>query len=119
MPTTMSSRRGRRANPALTEAWKERLLRYEQSVLSVQDFCTQEQVSPHSFYSWRRRLAPPVDPSLQQATQARLVPIHLLPTPVTPLIDLLLPSGAILRLSPGCDLAFVRSLVLALGEQPC
>jgi hypothetical protein len=30
-----------------------------------------------------------------------------------------LPTGAILRLTPGADLAWVRSLVAALGGAPC
>ena len=34
-------------------------------------------------------------------------------------VELVLPNGGVLRLAPGCDLAFVRSLVDALGGAPC
>ena len=47
----------------------------------------------------------------------RLLPVTLPPS--TPAIELVLSTGAVLRLSPGCDLAWVRSLVAALGDPPC
>ena len=34
-------------------------------------------------------------------------------------VELVLPNGATLRLSPGCDLAFVRALIDALAGAPC
>ena len=37
----------------------------------------------------------------------------------SPTVEIVLPNGATLRLSPGCDLAFVRSLVDALAGAPC
>jgi hypothetical protein len=36
-----------------------------------------------------------------------------------PTVEIVLPGGATLRLSPGCDLAFVRSLIDALAGAPC
>ena len=45
-----------------------------------------------------------------------MLPVLL--APVTAL-ELVLPGGAVLRIPPGCDLAFVRALVAALGDQPC
>ena len=35
------------------------------------------------------------------------------------LAELVLPGGAVLRLPTGCDLAWVRSLVAALGDAAC
>ena len=98
----------------LHEQWRERLSRFEQANLSAAAFCASEGVSLPSFYSWRRRLrpAPPADP----AGGPHLVPVRL--APAAP-VELVLPSGAVLRLAEGCDLAFVRSLVDALGGQPC
>jgi hypothetical protein len=115
MSAPLSRRPGRRPDPALRDLWQQRLARFEQSGLKGPAFCAQEGLALSSLYAWRRRLRP----KGRQATaqQARLLPIHLLAAP-TP-VELLLPSGALLRLSPGCDLAFVRALALALGEQPC
>jgi hypothetical protein len=37
--------------------WQQRLIRYEKSRGSINEFCRQEGVSPQSFYLWRKRLA--------------------------------------------------------------
>jgi hypothetical protein len=84
-------------------------------------FCAKEGVSPPSFYAWRQRLRqPPVEQDARTAMPAddlaRLVPVRLLPA--TP-VEVLLPSGLVLRLAPGCDLDFIRALVATLGERPC
>jgi hypothetical protein len=34
-------------------------------------------------------------------------------------VELVLAGGAVLRLTPGCDLNWVRALVAALGGAPC
>jgi len=90
--------------------------------LSPAQFCTQEGVSLPSFYAWKRRLAAEaLDPAPASAaagdTGPRLLPVRL-PAP-TALLELVLPSGAVLRIPPGCDLTWVRSLVEALGGAPC
>ena len=113
MPASQSPRIGRRPDPALEALWQQRLLRFERCGLSISAFCDREGVSTPSFYAWRRRLrcAPRSD-----ADGPRFVPIHVLAA--APL-ELVLPSGAILRLTAGCDLAFVRALVDSLGGAPC
>jgi hypothetical protein len=47
----------------------------------------------------------------------RLLPVRLASAP-TP-VELVLASGVVLRVAPGCDLAFIRSLVESLGHAPC
>jgi transposase len=113
MPATTSPRLGRRPDPALHTLWQQRLLRFESSGLSVSAFCDREGVSTPSFYAWRRRLrieppTPPDDPCF--------LPVRVLASAP---IELVLPTGAVLRLTPGCDLAFVRSLVDSLGGATC
>jgi hypothetical protein len=115
MPQTLSSRPGRRPNLALHQLWQQRLGRFQQSGLSVSAFCANEGLSPHSFYAWRRRLQP--TSSAHDIDPPRFVPIRL-SNPATP-VEVVLISGTVLRLPPGCDLAFVRSLVEALGGAPC
>ena len=122
MPDPSSSRRGRRPDPALHHLWRQRLARFERSGLSAPAFCAHEGVPLPAFYAWRRRLngsvtertsaTDPVEPS----SDARFVPVRLFdPAPV----EVHLPSGATLRLAPGCDLDFVRNLVAALGGPSC
>ncbi len=111
-----------RSRAATRLAWVERLARFSASGLSPAQFCTQEGVSLPSFYAWKRRLA---TAALDPATAApsageagpRLLPVRL-PAPAA-LLELVLPSGAVLRIPPGSDLAWVRSLVEALGGAPC
>ena len=102
------------------QLWVERLARFSASGLRPAEFCAAEGVSLPSFYSWKRRLAAPQPAATEQNSGSdlgpRLLPVHL-PTPA--LVELVLPGGAVLRLVPGCDLAFVRSLLDALGGASC
>jgi transposase len=122
MPAPSSTRPGRRPDLALQDLWRQRLQRFECSGLSAVAFCTKEGVSVPSFYAWRRRLRPHTADRVAHdarpiADVARLVPIRLLSAASA--VELVLPGGAVLRLTPGCDLDFVRSLVATLGERPC
>jgi hypothetical protein len=104
-----------RSRAALRQLWSERLDRFAASGLSVVAFCRNEGLSCHTFYYWKHKLtaqtAAPADQS------PRLLPVRLLDQPSP--VEVVLPQGPILRLTPGCDLAFVRCLVAALGGAPC
>ena len=61
--------------------------------------------------------APATPPDQGGEPRPRLLPVRLqLPTPA---IELVLGTGAVLRLPPGCDLDWVRSLVAVLGGTAC
>jgi transposase len=109
-----------RCRAAAHAAWTERLARFPASGLTPAQFCAQQGVSLPSFYAWRRRLAAQAaatEPGSDDAPGPRLLPVRLPPTNAA--VELVLPSGAVLRLAPGCDLAFVRALLQALGGAPC
>jgi hypothetical protein len=104
------------------QAWVERLTRFHSSGLRPAEFCAHEGVSLPSFYSWKRRLtaaaaATASDGPSDEDPGPRLLPVRL-SSPASA-VELVLSQGAILRLSPGCDLAWVRCLVAALGGLPC
>lgn len=110
-----------RSRAGARQFWVERLARFSASGLSPAEFCAVEGVSLPSFNSRKRRLnAEGLSPDTEHncATQPgpRLLPVRL--APVTA-VELVLPGGAVLRIPPGCDLAYVRALVTALGDQPC
>jgi hypothetical protein len=111
-----------RSRAATRELWSERFARFRSSGLTVAQFCASEAISVHSFYSWKRRLTGPApDPTSHHpqggAGDPRLLPVRLQPSGA--LVELVLPSGAVLRLLPGCDLAWVRSLITVLGDLSC
>src|SRR5271170_4588658 len=102
------SRPGRRPDPTLRSLWKKRLRHFEQSGQPASTFCSEQGLSLPSFYAWRRRLhcshsvSRPVG-AADAADGPRFVPIKLLPAS-TP-VELVLPTGTVVRVPPGCDLA--------------
>ena len=102
-----------RTRESVRQSWAERLARFESSNLSVLDFCRAEGVASQSLYYWKRKLAGPAD---APGPVPQFVPVRL---SASAPVELVLPGGAVLRLQPGCDLAFVRSLLQALTERPC
>ena len=101
-----------RTREANRQEWAERLSRFDSSGLSVLDFCRAEAIVPQSFYYWKRKLADPA----AAPPAPDFLPVRLASAPT---VEIVLPGGATLRLSPGCDLAFVRSLIDALAGAPC
>ena len=116
MPSS-SPRPGRRPDPSIRQLWQQRLERFRHSGLTIPTFCDRQGISPASFYSWRRRLQHNSPPPAADAP--RLVPVRLVTPPASAPVELLLPSGCVLRLSPDCDLAWLRQLLLVLGVAPC
>jgi hypothetical protein len=111
-----------RSRAGARQLWIERLARFSESGLCPAEFCAAEGVSLPSFYSWKRRLntesrSSAAEQNLDTQLAPRLLPVCL-PAAATP-VELVLPSGVVLRVPPGCDLAFLRSLVESLGQLPC
>lgn len=55
----------RRDSGETERLWRERVGRQAVSGLSIQEFCAQEQISPPSFYVWRRRLKEEADAAVR------------------------------------------------------
>src|SRR5262245_56416676 len=107
-----SNTRPVRSRARTRQLWVERLQRFTGSGATVVAFCQSEGISSHAFYYWKHKL----QPHAPEANQPRLLPVRLLGSPS---VELALPNGCVLRLGPGCDLDLVRSLVDALGGEPC
>ncbi|MBI1383212.1 MAG: hypothetical protein GC161_19285 [Planctomycetaceae bacterium] len=106
-----------RRDPAATRRqWAERLERFRRSGLTVAQFCDAEGVSTPSFYVWKRTLAatPAVAPP-------PVVPIRVTPSPSppTPVIELSLPSGAVLRFPADIRPDVLVAVLRAAEEQRC
>jgi hypothetical protein len=116
MPSS-SSRTGRRPDPATRQRWQQRLDRFRSSGLTVPAFCKREGVSTASFYAWRRRLRH--DPAPPASDSPRLVPVRLAALPAPAPVELLLPSGLVVRLPSEVELGWLRQLLGLLGVAPC
>ena len=109
----------RRANEALALVWERRIARHRRSRLSVAEFCSQEGVSPKSFYSWRRRLR---GDEVRAARRGMRLPSSRLFVPVdlpTPAIAgggvrIELPGGAVLSLPADAPLELVTAVIRAV-----
>jgi hypothetical protein len=109
-----------RSRAAARQLWVERLERFARSGLTATQFCAAEGLALPSFYAWKRRLAAahgdrPAATAADEHPGPRLLPVHL----HAAALELLLPGGAVLRIPPGCDPAWLRALVAALGDLPC
>ena len=107
-----------RRDPAATRRrWAERMGRFATSSLTVAEFCAAEGVSVPAFYQWKRVLAAGDAPVASNAPPT-FVPVRIAPTNA-PAVELVLPTGAILRFPPGTDPAAIAAVVRHLGGESC
>jgi hypothetical protein len=110
-----------RPREATRQAWVERLARFNAQGLSTAQFCAAEGVSVAAFYLWRRRLATAdraaADAPADSDSGPRLLAVHLPQRHAA--VELVLPSGAVLRIGAGADEATLRPLFRLLGVAPC
>ena len=107
----------RQRDPNKWQQWRQRLRRFEQSDLSIEQFCIREGVSTASFYQWRRRLATndrPATASPSPSANAKPPAFVELRWPAAPL-ELHLPGGAKLLIPRG-DLAALQAALEAVGQ---
>ncbi len=110
----MASRRHER-DADLERRWREHIAAQARSGLSIRDFCASRGVSEPSFYAWRRELAKR-DALAAKRTRPTFVPIQVLPSAA---IEVVMPSGVIVRVPAGADGDLAIRLVAALRAEPC
>ena len=107
----------RRDPVATRRLWGERLERFARANQTVAQFCAAEGISEPSFYAWKRTLSgeakspDPVTPTL--------VPIRLTPSPDGPPIEMVFPSGAVLRFPTDTRPEVIAAVVHAVEGRPC
>ena len=111
---------GRVANDALAVTWRQRIARQRRSQSSIAEFCSQEGVSPNSFYAWRRRLreSDPAGPRSEL-----FVPIEVPPSWSPAGVRIELPGGAVVMLPAEATAELVSAAIGAVmracnAEQP-
>ena len=90
------------------EQWRERIAEQARSGVSIKQFCEERDLSPWSFYSWRKRLreTEPVRFALVDRTGAPHAPEWNL--------ELTLLTGERLRIGAGVDAVTLRTVLEAL-----
>ena len=94
--------------------WQNILKEFEESKLSVAEFCKQNQLSLQSFYQWRRRFKLQQDAPTGAHT---LIPVTVVPSPQTAkcsIIHLTTNSGACLRFDSDVPVSHIAALVAAI-----
>jgi transposase-like protein len=97
--------------------WRDLIARWKSSGQSVAAYCATHSVRPTSFYAWRQRLAAhAAEPGGPPAPPPQFALVRVVPNLT---IEILLPSGLVVRAPVGADPAAVARLVAALGGGPC
>ncbi|HEV3217600.1 MAG TPA: hypothetical protein VGZ27_17855 [Vicinamibacterales bacterium] len=145
----MAARRGKgQRNPAKERHWRHVVRKWRSSGLSVREFCDWQALSEPSFYAWRRELAKRDRDSVAAAAEitaardirpvkqngpnrtpvAAFLPVRVVadgaPLAAASLsrshdIEVHLPGGVRLLVSPGCDRALLRDVIACcVGTAP-
>src|SRR5689334_24131231 len=98
----------RTANPK-AEEWAERIAAQQRSGISVKQFCKERGLTEYSFYAWRKRLQQrgPVFALVERSARRQ----DRAPDAV---LELVLATGARLRIGNGVDAATLRTVLDAL-----
>jgi transposase len=109
----------RRRNPNREQFWRDTIHAWKASDLSVRAFCAARGLSEATFYVRRRELADRVQPTkadTPSGPRPTFAPVRVIPDLT---VEVVLPTGLVLRVPLGVDPAAVARLVAALGRQPC
>jgi hypothetical protein len=115
--------KGQPRDPQKERFWRDHLKRWQNSGLTIRDYCARHRVSEPSFYGWRRTLAQRGPDSEAAAVElpVTFVPVEVQPDfpAAPPILELVLANGRLLRIPPGIDLGQVRELLAVLEGASC
>ena len=107
------------ADVPVVAKWRDRIIRWRRSGLSITEFCHREQISQPSFFGWRKRLSP------QRAVTRRRRPPHVdrdvqpphfvqLPSPdwaTTSGVQIALPGGVVVTMPSQASVELVTAVL--------
>ena len=97
--------------------WRDLIARQQRGEQSIAAFCRTHGVSQPSFFSWRKRLR-----LHRAAPRSPFVPVQIdLTSPLAHAapIEIVLRSGACVRVSHGCDRQMLETVLAVLEPPPC
>ena len=115
-------------DPAREQFWREAVAAWQESGQTIRAFCAARRLSEASLYAWRRELAQrdrarrPGARKWSRAlpkssrSAAKFVPLQVLPSA---LVEVVLPTGVVVRVPTGVEATAVASLVAALRATSC
>ena len=109
-----------RPSPGLDDYlyWQERLANREASGLSIDEFCSDEDVSQSTFYRWVQRLKAGIPDAVKEEKRLTLADIaepKFLPVSVTSSpVEIELPNGGLVRLPVGVGQAVIVDVIQAV-----
>jgi hypothetical protein len=104
----------RRRDPQREHFWREAVAAWKKSGQSVRAFCAGRDLHEASFYGWRRTLGKP--DRHRPVALPTLVPLRVVADAV---LEVVLPTGVVVRVPARADAVAVAKLVAALGKTPC
>lgn len=106
----MKETTGERQASSRIEYWRDQVAQHERSGQSVKQFCEAHGIAEQSFYVWRKRL------QKQPAMRFALVETTRGERQSTPDagLELIMARGERLRISPGVDSAWLRTVLEVL-----
>ena len=126
----MAKRGGKRRDPAREKFWRRTIRDQQRSGLSVRDFCQRQGLKDWTFRWWRQELArrdqvPSMATAGERAEAApAFLPVRVVdleavsPRPVPP-IEILLPTGMVVRAPSGFDPRTLGDVLAVLEGRTC
>jgi transposase len=130
----MAKRGGKRRDPAREKFWRRTVRDQQRSGLSVRDFCLRQGLKDWTFRWWRQELARRDQASSVTTSGERIeaapafLPVRVVdlevdlevvsPRPAPP-IEILLPTGMIVRAPSGFDPHTLGHVLAVLEGRPC
>jgi transposase len=126
----MAKRGGKRRDPAREKFWRRTVRDQQRSGLSVRDFCLRQGLKDWTFRWWRHELARRDQASSVttsgERTEAvpvflpvRVVDLEAVSPPQAPPIEIVLPTGLIVRAPSGFDPRTLGHVLAVLEGRPC
>lgn len=113
----------RMRSEAKERLWREQVTSWQRSGLSIRQYCQQHQLNEPNFYAWRRELARRDEVGgISSKSVQRPKPLSVTWMPLTvepstvPVVEVQLPTGAILRVPAGVESVTLERILTALHQ---